>query len=150
MSERFFFLLCARRECGGGVALGAQRVALLEDGPVRGDGAQRLGEGRVLCELLLGARGHRESAYLVPLQKEESLRERANPVMCKRPASGPSPAKKAKKAKTAYELWKKEQPEHAESGGDDDDTPDLGTMPDEELSHVIKLLGGDPKVRAAP
>jgi len=69
--------------------------------------------------------------------------------MCKRPASGPSPAKKAKKAKTAYELWKKEQPEHAESGGDDDDTPDLGTMPDEELSHVIKLLGGDPKVRAA-
>jgi len=70
--------------------------------------------------------------------------------MCKRPASGPSPAKKAKKAKTAYELWKKEQPEHAESGGDDDDTPDLGTMPDEELSHVIKLLGGDPKVRAGP
>ena len=56
LSERFFFLLCARRECGGGVALGAQRVALLEDGPVRGDGAQRLGEGRVLCELLLGAR----------------------------------------------------------------------------------------------
>ena len=35
--------------------------------------------------------------------------------MCKRPASGPSPAKKAKKAKTAYELWKKEQPSGRES-----------------------------------
>ena len=71
----------------------------------------------------------------------------ANLVMCKRPASGPSPAKKAKKAKTAYELWKKEQPEYVQMQNSADPWTDGATV-NADMENSCSVTNGE-KIKAS-
>jgi len=105
-----------------------------------------LAERKPFVEAALAA--NKASAAASPKAAADSSRapKRAAPGGSSGGGASSGAVRKSKRPKTAFELWKREQPPQPD--GSDDETPDLGALTDRQLENILKLVGDDPSAGA--